>query len=49
MEIDNCIDEDLGVFLFDQHSDEIEQLIKDVGYCLVITIATIIICVLFLH
>jgi hypothetical protein len=33
---DEYDDEDLGVFILDKHCAEIEQIIKGVGYCLLV-------------
>ena len=51
MEINEYTDEDLGVYVLDKHCLEMEEMIRGVGYCLVITVicvTIIVICVLLL-
>ena len=38
MEIDNCTDEDLGVFIADEECMKMEKMIKNVGCFLIIVI-----------
>jgi hypothetical protein len=47
MEIDNCTDEDLGVFMADKQCEEMEQMKKIVGYFLVVITISVPIIVVY--